>query len=141
MPRSCATSLTLICLFQAVMLDVVLFDKIKILSIVQIIHCIEKTIRLTSSYKHFLTFLVTVNCSDDGHRRLSIASDFHITINDVNEAPVNIILNGSHEVDEIAHFNYSLGDLICIDPDQNQTCSFQVLGEYNDTFYVSAHNS
>ena len=79
---------------------------------------------------------IMVDCSDNGDPPLNIARTFDITINDVNEAPVDIFLNGSHEVDEIVYFNYSLGDLICIDPDQNQTCSFQVLGEYNDTFNV-----
>jgi hypothetical protein len=86
-------------------------------------------------------FLVTVNCTDDGHPPLSISKDFIITIEDVNEAPVSIVLDGSHKVDEIAFPNYSLGDLTCIDPDEDQTCSFQVLGEFDDTFNVSVENT
>ena len=63
---------------------------------------------------------------------------FDIKINDVNEAPVDIsILNGSYEISEIAPFGYSLGSLNCTDPDFNQSCSFQILGEFADTFNVS----
>ena len=81
-----------------------------------------------------------VNCLDNGLPPLSISKSFDINIKDVNEAPTHIFLNGSHKVDEIAYDGYSLGDLVCTDPDRNQTCSFQVIGEFNDTFNVSGCN-
>ena len=38
---------------------------------------------------------------------------------------------------EIAAVGYQLGHLNCTDPDANQTCSFDVIGEFDDTFDVS----
>ena len=78
-----------------------------------------------------------MNCTDNGLPPLSFSKSFDITIKDVNEAPINLFLNGSYVVDEIAYVGYSLGNLICTDPDRNQTCSFQVIGKINDTFNVS----
>lgn len=40
-------------------------------------------------------------------------------------------------MNEIATVGYQVGDLVCKDPDINQTCSFDVIGEFNDTFNVS----
>lgn len=68
-----------------------------------------------------------------------MSKSFDIKINDVNEAPVDIYLNGSYAVDEIAYDGYQLGDLTCVDPDHNQACSFQVLGQLDITFNVSVH--
>lgn len=78
-----------------------------------------------------------MTCTDNGSPPLSSSASFNINIEDVNEPPVDISLNGSYEVDEIAYVNYSLGNLICKDFDRNQTCSFLVVGQYNNTFRVS----
>ena len=43
-------------------------------------------------------------------------------------------------MNEIAVAGYQLGDLKCTDPDVNQTCSFDVIGEFDDTFNVSDYS-
>lgn len=51
--------------------------------------------------------------------------------------PTDIILDGLPQVNEIANVGYQVGDLVCQDPDLDQTCSFDVIGKFNDTFNVS----
>ena len=46
-------------------------------------------------------------------------------------------MDGLSQVNEIANVGYQVGDLVCQDPDLDQTCSFDVIGEFNDTFNVS----
>ncbi|XP_028399274.1 protocadherin Fat 4-like [Dendronephthya gigantea] len=87
------------------------------------------------------TISIKVNCSDSGDPPLSRSETFTIIITDVNEAPVNLYLNGTFAVDEIAYVGYSLGDLMCEDPDREQTCSFQVIGQFEETFNVTRNAS
>ncbi|XP_028399271.1 protocadherin Fat 4-like [Dendronephthya gigantea] len=89
------------------------------------------------NYERNSTISIKVNCSDSGDPPLSRSETFTIIIRDVNEVPVNLYLNGTYAVDEIAYVGYSLGDLMCEDPDREQTCSFQVIGEFDETFNVT----
>ena len=85
----------------------------------------------------FVFIIVSLICSDDGSPSYSFNKTFMIYVTDVNEAPTNVWLNGSVHLLENVDSGYGLGILVCDDPDENQTHSFQVLGKFNDTFNVS----
>lgn len=81
---------------------------------------------------------IRIVCTDDGIPSLSVEGSVFVQVKDVNEAPYDILLSGSHQVPEHSQIGWPVGDLTCLDPDrQGQSFTYILLGPSASVFRVS----
>ncbi|KAL5009032.1 hypothetical protein ScPMuIL_014613 [Solemya velum] len=91
----------------------------------------------TLNYESQQSYQESITCSDG---EFSVTKNVTISILDVNEAPTDIAMTGSHTISADAVPEFMIGRLSATDPDLHQTHVFSVSGPNSDIIKVRQSN-
>ncbi|ARN56914.1 cadherin domain-containing protein [Sedimentisphaera salicampi] len=87
------------------------------------------------NYEEKSSYTVKVECTDSGSPAKSVTEEFEITIEDVNDKPVNLAIDNS-SIDENEPAGTLVGDFTVDDEDPNQTHSYSFVSGLDESSFA-----